>query len=196
MITTALPVDSTTVGEPARFLTLAQLEAGLLSLPEAPRDHGRVALLLRRGEGGRREVLERALLTPKEGVPGDTWCRLRRPNPEAQIAVMELATARLIANGQPLELFGDCLFLELDLSKESLPTGSRLRVGGALVEVTPQPHNGCKKFHARFGEGALRFVNQAALRHRNLRGIYLRVVEAGEVGPGDAVSLFARPLPI
>lgn len=185
-------VDSSTLGDPARFPTLAQLEAGLRALPAAPRDFGRVALVFRRGEGGRREVLGRALLTPEGGVPGDTWGRLRNPNPEAQIAVMELAAARLLANGQPLELFGDCLLLELDLSVENLPVGSRLRAGGALLEVTPKPHNGCRKFLARFGDEALRFVSKPDLRHRNLRGIYLRVVEAGEVAPGDPVTVSAR----
>ncbi len=30
------------------------------------------------------------------------------------------------------------------------------------------------------------------LRHRNLRGIYLCVVEGGEVGPGDPVEVIAR----
>jgi hypothetical protein len=40
----------------------------------------------------------------------------------------------LIANRQPLGLFGDSLFLELDLSRENLPTGSRLRIGGATLE--------------------------------------------------------------
>jgi MOSC domain-containing protein YiiM len=193
MIQTVPPVDSTTLGDPTRFLPLAELEAGLRALPAAPLDLGRVALVLRRGEGGRREILERALLTPEGGVPGDTWGRLRNPNPEAQIAVMELAAARLIANGQPLALFGDCLFLELDLSVENLPVGSRLRAGGAVLEVTPKEHNGCRKFLARFGEGALRFAGKPELRHRNLRGIYLRVVAAGEVGPGDPVAVSSRP---
>jgi MOSC domain-containing protein YiiM len=58
--------------------------------------------------------------------------------------------AELIANGQPLVVFGDNLFVELDLSGKNLPTGTRLRVGGALVEVTPKPHNGCRTFNARF----------------------------------------------
>ena len=69
-----------------------------------------------------------------------------------------------------------------------------LRVGEAVVDVTPKPHNGCKKFAGRFGEDALRFVQAAATRHHNLRGIYWRVVLAGEAGVGrtDPRALPAR----
>jgi MOSC domain-containing protein YiiM len=105
---------------------------------------------------------------------------------------MQRDVAELIANGQPLTLFGDNLFLDLDLSVSNLPTGSRVHVGGATLEVTPKPHNGCKKFHARFGPDALRFVSKPDLRHRNLRGIYMRVVQPGEAAPGDPVEVIAR----
>ena len=106
-----------------------------------------------------------------------------------QIAVMQADVAELVANGQPLTLFGDSLFLALDLSTPNLPAGSRVRVGGAVLEVTPVPHNGCRKFQGRFGQDALRLVSMKELRHRNLRGIYMRVVEPGEAGPGDAVEV-------
>jgi len=58
------------------------------------------------------------------------------------------------------------------------------------------PHNGRRKFRARFGGDALRFVAKADLRHRNLRGIYMRTVEGGDIAPGDLVKVIARaPLP-
>jgi MOSC domain-containing protein YiiM len=53
-----------------------------------------------------------------------------------QLAVMQQDIADLIANGQPLTLFGDNLFLELDLSTGNLPIGSRLQAGRAILEVT------------------------------------------------------------
>jgi MOSC domain-containing protein YiiM len=117
----------------------------------------------------------------------------RNANPEAELTVMQVELARLIANGQPLTVFGDNLFLEMDLSAENLPVGSRVRIGGSILEVTAKPHNGCRKFAARFGHDALRLVSKPELRHRNLRGIYMRVVEAGEAALGDAVEVLSRP---
>ncbi len=137
-------------------------------------------------------MLSRAFMTPESGVPGDAWGHQACPVPEAQLAVMHIAIAELIANGQPLTLFGDNLFLELDLSAANLPPGSRLRAGTATLEVTPEPHHGCRKFRERFGDAALRFVSWADLRHLNLRGVYMRVVEVGEIAPGDPVQLLSR----
>lgn len=185
-------VDSSSVGDPVRYPTLDLLERSLAALPGAPEDLGHVALLVRRGEGGLREKPDRVQLAPDAGLPGDAWGRQREPRPEAQITVMQIDVAELIANGQPLVLFGDNLFLDLDLSAANLPIGSLIKVGGATLEVTPKPHNGCQKFRARFGYDALRFVSKPDLRHRNLRGIYMRVVQPGEAAPGDPVEVISR----
>jgi MOSC domain-containing protein YiiM len=83
--------------------------------------------------------------------------------------------------------------VDLDISLGNLPIGSRLRAGEAVVEVTPMPHNGCAKFKGRFGADALFFVNARPTRHLNLRGIYWKVVEAGEVSVGDAIQVVSRP---
>jgi MOSC domain-containing protein YiiM len=185
-------IDSKSMGDPARFRSLAELEGMLDALPPAPKDQGRVFMLVRKNREGRREILEQIVLSPAEGVPGDAWDRQAQPDEDSQLAVMQRDVAELVANGQPLTLFGDNLFLELDLSARSLPPGSRVRVGSALLEVTPLAHNGCLKFRGRFGDHALRFVSKADLRPRNLRGIYMRTVEAGEVRPGDPVQVIFR----
>lgn len=191
----AAPVDSSSIGDPACFLPLTTL-AERFAAVAAPTDRGRVTLLVTRVEAGRREHPTRVVLTAAAGMPGDAWLRKTPDDPTAQLAVMQHGVALMLANGQPLALFGDNLFLDLDLSAKNLPIGSRLRAGGALLEVTPKPHNGCRKFQARFGADALRFVAAPERRHRNLRGIYLRVVEDGEVGVGDAVEVLARPVSI
>ena len=185
-------IDSDSVGDAVRYLTLEYLEARLDMLAPAPRESGRVRLIVVRQEGGRRESPPVVSLSPEAGVPGDAWGRRAELDREMQIAVMQGDVAELIANGQPLELFGDNLFLELDLSVSNLPPGSTVQVGGATLEVTPKPHNGCRKFRARFGDGALRFVSRPHLRDRNLRGIYMRVTRGGEVSTGDTVEVLAR----
>ncbi len=191
----AAPIDSTSTGDPARFRSLDDLERALAMLPPPPAERGRVALIVRRIEGARRQILDRIGLAIDSGVPGDAWGRHPARDPARQLATMQLDVARLIANGQPLELFGDNLFLELDLSSRNLPLGSRLRAGSIVFEVTPAPHNGCRKFRARCGDAALRFVASPALRSRNFRGIYLRVATAGELACGDGIEVLSRPGP-
>ena len=179
-------------GDSSCHRPLAELEAGLRVLPELPRDSGRLTLIVRRSENGSRETPERIRLTPDEGVPGDSWGRNPSRKLEAQIAVMRRDVAELLANGQPLTLFGDSLFVDFDISLGNLPIGSRLRVGEAVVEVTPMPHNGCAKFKGRFGADALFFVNAKPTRHLNLRGIYWRVIEAGEACVGAPIAVISR----
>lgn len=186
-------IDSQSDGVPSAFLGFDVLEARLRSAPPAPADIGRVRLLVTRHPGGVRETLDRVSMTPETGMPGDAWGRQRRPSSDAQLAVMQFDVADLIANGQPLTLFGDQMFLELDLSEANMAAGTVLRAGAATLEVTPMPHNGCRKFRARFGDGALRLVAMRELRHLNLRGVYLRVIEAGDIAVGDPIHVLRRP---
>jgi len=193
MSTPSTPKPFEPQGDPARHLEIAALVAGLRALPAVGANHGRVALIVRRLADGSRETPDSVRLCSEEGVPGDDWSRRPPRNPEAQLAVMRLGVAELIANGQPLTLFGDNLIVDLDLSAMNLPTGTVLRVGAAVVEVTPKPHNGCHKFRGRFGDAALRFVQAPPTRRLNLRGIYWKVVDPGEVQVGDAIEVMRRP---
>jgi MOSC domain-containing protein YiiM len=131
-------------------------------------------------------------LSPEEGVPGDDWLRRPPRKRDAQLAVMRSDVAELIANGQPLTLFGDNLFVALDLSAANLPAGTRIRIGEAVVEMTPEPHDGCAKFRERFGGDALRVVQARPTRNQNLRGVYWRVVEPGEVAVGSELAVLSR----
>ena len=179
-------------GDASRHRPLAELKAGLRALSKAPKDAGVLALIVRRRPDGVRETPEYVQLFPDEGVPGDGWSRRPPRDPLAQLAVMRRDVAELIANGQPLTVFGDNLFVDLDLSAGNLPEGTRLRVGESLVEVTSKPHNGCMKFKARFGPDALEFVQAKPTRHRNFRGIYWRVVEPGGARVGDPIRVLSR----
>ena len=174
-------------------LSYTALEQGLRQLPPPPTDEGTVALVVARPRTDARLTPERCRLTPAGGVEGDRWAQRENPHPASQITVMRADVARLIANGQPLSHFGDNLLVEIDLSPANLPTGTRLQVGTALCEVTPKPHTGCGKFEARFGQDAREVTNAGEFQDWRLRGLYVRVLEAGEVGPGDRVRVLSRP---
>jgi hypothetical protein len=184
--------DRSPRGDPTRHRTFDELDAALRATPAAPRDAGRLALIVRRLPDGTRETPQLVTLSCDDGVPGDDWTRRPPRELDAQLAVIQRDVAALLANGQPLTLSGDNLLVDLDLSDENLPAGSRLRLGESLVVVTPKPHNGCNKFAARFGLDALRFVQAKPTRHRNLRGTYWRVLEPGIARVGDAIRVVSR----
>jgi MOSC domain-containing protein YiiM len=97
------------------------------------------------------------------------------------IRVVDLITH----DGVALDASGDNFLVDLDLSEAALPVGTRLRIGTAVLEVSDEPHTGCKKFRERFGLDALTWVNDH--RDRRLRGMNCRVLEAGAVAVGDSV---------
>jgi hypothetical protein len=173
-----------------------ELEAGLDDLRASPADDGVLELIVRRPAVAAREVLDVGELTLEEGLAGDSW-RSRPssrsadggPHPDMQLNVINARLSRLIAGDDPQRraLAGDQLHVDLDLSHENLPAGTRLAIGDAVIEVTEQPHTGCATFASRFGAAALRFVNIGAGRDLRLRGLNARVVRPGTIRAGDAV---------
>ena len=105
-----------------------------------------------------------------------------------QLNLMNSRVIALVARSEDRwALAGDQLFVDLDLGKENLPAGTRLAMGSAIVEVTAVPHLGCKKFVARFGLEAMKFVNSRRGKKLCLRGINAKVVKPGRVGAGDRI---------
>ncbi len=106
---------------------------------------------------------------------------------------MNVRFADLIAGSRDrVPLAGDQLFVDLDLSPGNLPPGTQLSIGSAVIEVTPVPHLGCKKFVERFGLDAMKFANSEFGRRHNLRGINAKVVTGGAISAGVALSILFR----
>ena len=172
------------------------LEAGLPHIERSPKDEGVLRLIVRRPRVGAREVLEEAELDVTLGLVGDTWStrgasrgRKGPPDPDTQINIMNARAIALVAQSEDRwPLAGDQLYLDLDLSDENLPAGTRLTLGSAVIEVTAEPHTGCRKFSARFGVDATKFVNSKAGRRLHLRGIRAKVVRSGTIRVGDVAT--------
>ncbi len=178
-----------------RFLNADELEAGLPEILASPKDHGVVAMIVRRPDTDQREVLESGELDVAEGLVGDNW-RSRgsrmtadgSAHPDMQLNIMNARVISLVARSRERwALAGDQFFVDLDLARENLPAGTRLAMGSAIIEVTAIPHTGCKKFTARFGLEAVKFVNSRRGKELCFRGINAKVVQAGRVGVGDAI---------
>lgn len=183
-----------------RHLTMHELEAGLDEIRQAPKDDGVLQLIVRRPNVDEREILEEAKLDPSEGLVGDSWKRRRSsrtpdrsPHPEMQLNIMNARVAALVAQDKDRwQLAGDQLYLDMDLSAENLPAGTRLAIGSALIEVSPLPHTGCNKFVGRFGLDAMKFVNSAVGRELCLRGINAKVIKSGMIRVGDTAKKFSE----
>ena len=183
------------------FLDADELEAGLPEILASPKDGGVVKMIVRRPDVGEREVVDSGELDLAEGLVGDNW-RSRgsgqtqdgAAHPEMQLNLMNSRVIALVARSEDRwALAGDQLFVDLDLSKENLPAGTRLAMGSAIVEVTAVPHLGCRKFVARFGLEAMKFVNSRRGKKLCLRGINAKVVKPGHVGTGDRIRRMSPP---
>jgi len=176
-------------------LSLTELEAGMDHIRQAPKDEGRLMLIVRRPDVDVREALSEGELHPLEGLVGDTWkARVNKHSEDgladinAQITVMNSRAIALLAQEEERwALAGDQLYVDFDLSDENIPSGTRLAIGSAIIEVSVKPHTGCNKFSARFGVEALKFVNSPEGKQLHLRGINSRVVRGGVIRVGDVV---------
>ena len=177
-----------------RHLTLAELEAGLPEILQAPKDNGTLAAIVIRPEPARTGGTGKLRSQPEAGYAGDNWASGcwkttydGAPHPDVQICIMNARCIALIAqdrgNWAPA---GDNLFIDMDLTPDNVPPGTQLAIGTAVIEITDTPHNGCESFIARYGRDACIFVNTREGKRLRLRGIYGRIVRDGRLAVGDS----------
>jgi len=176
-------------------LTTAELEGGLETVRQSPKDVGTLEMIVRRPQVDGREVLAQGELDLEVGLVGDTWMERGSSrtadgssHPDMQLNVINARLLDLVAQDKARwPLAGDQLVVDFDLSESNIQPGTQLAIGTAIIEVTAQPHTGCAKFVARFGREAMLFVNSPLGKQLHLRGINARVVQPGTIHQGDTV---------
>lgn len=182
--------------------TLEDLNTELETIRHSPNNGGRLEAIVVRPARNARTELESCRLEIGIGAVGDVWAAQHPAAATPPLAGMdhpaETATQLTLMNSRAADavagsrdrwaLAGDQLYVDFDLSRSNLQPGDCLRLGEAVLEVTPEPHMGCRKFAERFGPAALAWVNSDEGRQLHLRGIYVRVVRAGEVKVGDHIT--------
>lgn len=173
-----------------------ELEESIGHILMSPKDAGLLKLIVARPKTDLRKVLHTATLTRELGLQGDNWkARGFRKSPDGsahpdmQLNIMNSrAIAAIAGTEEQWPLAGDQLYVEMDLSKENLPAGTRLLLGSAEIEVTAEPHLGCKKFSDRFGRAATLFVNSDLGKVNCFRGICAKVIKEGQIRIGDKLT--------
>ena len=177
-------------------LTMEELEGGLEEIRQSPKEEGVLEMIVRRPGIDEREELKEGKLELKEGLVGDNWSTRSSSrtvdgsaHPEMQLTIMNSRVIALIAQDKERwQLAGDQLFIDLDISVETLQPGSRLAIGTGMIEITAEPHTGCRKFVERYGIDAMKFVSSALGRQHRLRGVNAKVIQAGTIRVGDTVK--------
>lgn len=161
----------------------------------APDTVGRVEALVVRPAVDQRVSHTQVMFSLEQGVIGDNWltsCWKKLPggesDPEVQVAIMNARMIEVLTRDRSRwPLAGDQLFVDFDLSVGNLAVGERLQVGATVLEITAEPHRGCSKFKKCFGPEAMAFVNSSLGDAHRLRGVYAKIVSAGEVRVGDDI---------
>jgi MOSC domain-containing protein YiiM len=178
-----------------KYVTQPEIDQRLPWVLESPSDTGSVELLVVRPQTNQRKTLTNILFSPEIGATGDNWktqCWKKlstgQADPVVQVAIMNARMIDVLAGEQSRwPLAGDQLFVDFDLSVANLSPGDRLQIGGTVLEITAEPHRGCRKFKQRFGSAALHCVNSPQGDAHRLRGVYAKIIAAGEVRVGDVI---------
>ncbi|MEL7459925.1 MAG: MOSC domain-containing protein [Pseudomonadota bacterium] len=176
--------------------TREELEDALAHMAQAPKSESAVALIVTRPAPGVRQTPQEVRLSIQGGVEGDRWAKGSwmttddgAPHPNVQVNLMSVRAAEAIA-GDPANWppTGNNFFMDIDMSPDNMPPGTRLSIGSAEIEISREPNKGCKLFVDRYGHAACVFVNVGKGRALCARGLYARVVKDGTVRLGDKVE--------
>ena len=168
-----------------------RFDAWFEALPRSPRDHGRVERCVVRTGRVQRALPAAIEVSVEQGVAGDSWTGHQHSGPGNQVSLINVHVLSSLADGDALRmaLSGDNLHVDLELSEANLPVGTLLRIGTAVLRVSPVPHRPCRSFVERFGARAAKQVARAQRIGRRGRGVLCEVVRGGTIRIGDAIEV-------
>jgi hypothetical protein len=172
--------------------TEASLAAALPHVLAAPKDASPVLQLCFRPGYGQRSFPDHLTLTREHGIPGERWMtapwlRLAdgSPDPRIQVSILPSRVLDLVWRpGDDAPHPGDTIVADLDTSLANLPSGSRLQVGTAVLEVSDVFNDACVKWKTRYGNAAKDWITAPGHPELRLRGMLCRIVRDGKVTIG------------
>jgi MOSC domain-containing protein YiiM len=173
-----------------RFLDFSfRFDKWFEDLPSSPRERGSVRRCVLRPSPGERRTPEAIELRPGQGAVGDGW-NDQHESTENEISLINVHVIESLAGDSArTALSGDNLQVDLDLSEQNLPVGTRLTIGDAVLIVSPQPHRPCAQFADRFSPTAAKRVARANRRGLRGRGVLCTIERGGTIRIGDQISV-------
>ena len=183
----------TTEPQTPHHATTAECEAALEHILAAPESGAVIDQLCFRPDFEQRSFPDTLEMTVKHGIIGERWTKkpwLTLPNgdpdPRIQVSILAQRVMELCWRDRENTVHpGDPIVVDMDLSAANLPVGTRLSAGSAILEVSDKFNTGCIKWHDRYGNDSLRWINKADHRAYRLRGILCKIVQDGTVKVGD-----------
>jgi len=174
-----------------KFVTTDEINSNLSFILSSPKDVGKIESIIVRRRKNERELRKEVFLSPEKGVEGDRWYDLSKgkPDPRRQLTIINSRLIKLLAQSvERMQLAGDNLIIDLDISDANLPVGQRLTIGKVMVEITDVPHTGCSRFAERYGNDAVEFINAPERSSLRLRGVYAKFLNSGLIHVGDIIK--------
>ena len=176
-----------------KTLTLDELQAQLPFVLKAPKDNGVVETLCYRPDFGKRIFPNDITVIPNQGVVGDRWKEKSwltlengEPDPRNQICILGKRVLDCVwVDRDNTPHPGDTIITDMDFSEANLPTGSLLKVGETILEVSDYFNNACGKWHQRYGQAAYDWINISENIPMRLRGVLCKVIQGGKIVLGD-----------
>lgn len=173
--------------------TLDQLNAALPHIRQAPRDNAPIETLCFRPGYNQRRIVDELEMSVDGGITGERWLiapwlRLEdgSPDPRIQVSILSkrvMDAVWLDRSGAPHP--GDPIVADIETSYDSLPVGTRLQVGSAILEVSDAFNEGCVKWKVRYGADAKDWLVSPENTPLRLRGLLCRIVKSGTVTQSD-----------